>query len=101
MRPTLDVGAAKKNFSGFGRKLFRVEKLDVMSGIRFMDCNDRHDRRVERPEMLILVFSIPIFFGRRHVVEGLSSFHLVRSGRVHRCKSPRPSIWRRLRYVWP
>src|SRR5262249_44382991 len=76
-------------------------KLDVMSGICFMDCNDRHDRRVEGPQMLLLVLSVPIFFRRRRVVEGLSRFHLVRSGRVPPCKSPRPPIWPPLRYVRP
>src|SRR4030095_2978835 len=64
MRPTLDVGTAIKNFSRFRRKLFCVQKLDVMSGIRFMDCNDRHDRRVEGQEMALLLLRAPIFFQR-------------------------------------
>src|SRR5262249_40096529 len=100
MGPTLNVGTAVKDFPRFRRELFGVQKLDVMSGVCFMDCNDRHDWRVEGPQMLILVLPVPIFFRRRHIVEGLGRLRLVWSGCVHRRKSSRAGIWRRLCNVW-
>src|SRR5262249_57439913 len=98
MGPTLNVGTAVKDFPRFRRELFGVQKLDVMSGVCFMDCNDRHYWRVESPQMLILLLPLPIFFRRRHIIEGLRRLPLLWSGCVPpRQKSP-AGIMRRPRY---
>src|SRR5438067_1127115 len=69
--PTFDVRTAIDDLPGLRRKLLRVQELDVMPRIGFMDRDDIHYRRIERAQMLVLVLSVPIPLRRGDVIKRL------------------------------
>src|SRR5262249_4147677 len=58
--PAFNVRTAIQDLANLGRKLLCIQKLNVVPGIGLMNRDDVHHGSIESPEMLVLMFWIPL-----------------------------------------